>query len=90
MTTTKYAIKAMEKAGARVEKVRDLVIGKIGDQRIEFYDQDGDVTCLCQRRVTDLNDSKSDYVAGIFCDSIERAIKYAKRYHQQDWVPTAY
>ncbi|WP_216081126.1 hypothetical protein [Aliarcobacter butzleri] len=40
-------------------------------------DEDTTITCIRARRKNDLDDSMTDYSAGVWCDNLTQAIKLA-------------
>jgi hypothetical protein len=79
MSTTKNAIKALEKAGANISIVGNKIMGKIGNQVVEFRDQDGLVIVLRVYNASDRDNSLEDYAAGSWMKSVARAIRCAER-----------
>ena len=73
------AIKKLEKAGFKIEKVDIHYRAVKQDCRelIEFYKngREDSVTCIRVRRKGDLDDVMTDYFAGFFVDNITQAIK---------------
>lgn len=81
-TTT--TIKTLTRAGATVVNEGNKYSARFGSWVVEFFDQKGDVICLRARRVTDSDDSQSDYSAGSWFDSLTRCIKHAKQQAHDD------
>lgn len=75
---TVNAIKKLEKAGAEI-KVRDnkFYTAFIGNDAIDFIDQDGSAICIRIRSKNDHDDSMTDYSAGVYCDNLTQALRMA-------------
>lgn len=89
MATTAHAIKALTKAGALITVDGNRVRGLISNHAVEFYDQEGRVICLRTRRITDHDDSLSDYSAGSWMRNITHAIATAQKFSEQDKAEVA-
>ena len=77
------AIKKLSKLG-NVEKNKNGQHWiKFNNHVISFWVQDGNVHCINCRHENDINDTQSDYFAGIYCDNISEAIRLANREKQE-------
>jgi len=83
MLTTR-TIKTLNKEGGNVQNDGARYSARFGSWVVEFIDQSGDVACLRARRVTDIDESQSDYSAGAWFDSLTRCIDWAKRMAEED------
>jgi len=86
---TSRLIKALEKAGLRVENVkrsfydhftsdykesRNEYFCKNDKNKVHWYDQDGSAICVQIMGIKQNNDSQSDYFPGYFCKSIKQVV----------------
>ena len=74
---TTNAIKKLEKSGFSIVSNGYRYQAYLGSSVISFYNQDSTIGCINVRDVFDVDDSQSDYSAGVFCDNITQAIKIA-------------
>ncbi len=82
---TNRTIKTLERSGATVVNTRsNQYAARFGSWSVEFYDQSGEVVCLRARRITDLDESQSDYSAGSWFDSLTKCIAFAQRMAYED------
>jgi hypothetical protein len=86
---TTRTIKALERAGATVTDDGATVghkrySARFGSWVVEWIDQAGDVECLRARRVSDRDESQSDYSAGSWFDAVRPCIDFAKRMAHED------
>ncbi|MDY0238507.1 MAG: hypothetical protein RBS42_06615 [Campylobacterales bacterium] len=75
------AIKKLSKHG-EVKQNGNLFWAEIGGYAVEFMangriDEDTTITCIRARRKNDLDNSMTDYSAGVWCDNLTQAIKLA-------------
>lgn len=74
------AIKTLEKAGFKVVspyKGFFSAYSPSGKNVVEFLDQDDVMLCVKVRRVNDVDDSQTDYAAGMWCQNLKQAILLA-------------
>jgi hypothetical protein len=79
----KNAIKKLSKHG-EVKQDGNLFYAKVGKHAVEFMangriDEATTITCIRARRINDLDDSMSDYSAGVWCDNLTQAISLAQK-----------
>lgn len=82
MTTTAYAIKQLEKAGATVTKDAHIFNrwnAQFPAARIEVNDQDGEAITIYVIKNGEEDELLSDYFAGHFMSNVKRAIALARR-----------
>lgn len=80
--TTANATKKLQKAGFTVTEIRSRYYHCFranSDKVIEYYRNgcSDEITCINVRAIDDKHDSQSDYCAGVWADTIARAIKLA-------------
>jgi len=79
---TASLIRALEKEGFKVEKcernrTRYFTSGPLN--KLDWFDQYGDVVCANVMRKNAIEDFQSDYNPGWFCDTIKEIIKDLKQ-----------
>lgn len=70
-------IKALEKAGAKVDVSEHQKVAIGPKNNVTFFIQGDEAVCVCCNRNGDKPDSMTDYFPGFFTDKIKRAA---------DWV----
>lgn len=82
---TATTLKTLRRAGPdAISDDTGRCAARFGSWVVEFIDQGGEVQCLRARRITDLDESQSDYSAGSWFDSLRRCIAFAKRMAHED------
>jgi hypothetical protein len=71
------AIKKLDKANFEITQNGKRYSAKANRHIIDFIEQDGSVLCVKVRSENDMDDSLSDYSAGVWCDNLTQAIKLA-------------
>jgi len=73
------AIKKLKKSGFMIEEKGVFVFSQKNDQEISFFkngrDEDPQITCIRVKRINDVDDSMTDYCAGVFCNNLSQAIR---------------
>jgi hypothetical protein len=89
--TIKNAIKKLEKFGKVTEQAGEWRAVRAGYEVSFLRNGRGDeATCYRTRRVTDHDDSQSDYFAGSFWPNITQAIAHAGRMIDADGLERAF
>ena len=83
------AIKALGKFGTVQHVGSQRYIAQRGGWEIQFLvngrnEPGAEITCVRARRLTDHDESHSDYFAGSFFDTISKAMKWANRMIAED------
>ena len=74
------AVKKLEKNGFEVTENRGNFFAIRGNKVINFFRNGGgdEITCIGVRNQNDHDDPMTDYYAGVFVDSITKAIRIAQ------------